>query len=99
MMLKGSQRKYLRGLAHDLRPLVQVGKEGVSPSVLEGINRALEAHELIKVQIMAERDLRQGMADEIVAGAKAECAGMIGKMAIFYRQQADPERRKISLPS
>ena len=98
-MLKGSQRKYLRGLAHDLKPLVQVGKEGVSATVLEAINRALEAHELIKVQIMAERDERKAMVVEIESGAKCECAGTIGKMAIFFLQQADPEKRKISLPS
>lgn len=98
-MLKGSQRKFLRGLAHGLKPLVQVGKEGVSPSVLDGINRALEAHELVKVQIMAERDLRQMMVGEIEVGARADCAGTIGKMAIFFRQQDDPEKRKITLPS
>ena len=97
-MLKGSQRKFLRGLAHDLKPLVQVGKEGVSATVLDAIDRALEAHELIKVQIMAERDERPKMVLAIERGAKCECAGTIGKMAILFRQQADPEKRKISLP-
>lgn len=98
-MLKGSQRKYLRGLAHDLKPLVQVGKEGVSPSVLDAIDRALEAHELVKVQIMAERDKRKTMAEEIEKGTNSDCAGQIGKMAIFYRQQPDEKRQKIILPS
>lgn len=98
-MLKGSQRKYLRGLAHDLKPLVQVGKEGVSPSVVDAIDRALEAHELVKVQIMAERDQRKTMAEEIEGGTKSDCAGQIGKMAIFYRQQPDEKRQKIILPS
>ena len=98
-MLKGSQRKFLRGLAHGLKPLVQVGKEGVSPSVLDAIDRALEAHELIKVQITAERDQRKTMAEEIEKHSKSECAGLIGKMAIFYRQQSEPDKRKIRLPS
>jgi RNA-binding protein len=97
-MLKGSQRKYLRGLAHDLRPLVQVGKEGVSTTVLVAVDLALEAHELIKVQIMAERDDRKAMIAQIESGARCECAGAIGKMAIFFRQQVDLERRKIRLP-
>jgi len=97
IMLKGSQRKFLRGLAHDLKPLVQVGKEGVSATVLDAIDRALEAHELIKVQIMAERDARKAMVVEIEGGAKCECAGLIGKMAVLFRQQADPEKRKIAL--
>lgn len=97
-MLKGSQRKFLRGVAHDLKSLVQVGKEGVSATVLEAIDRALEAHELIKVQLMAERDDRKVMVGEIERGARCECAGTIGKMAVLYRQQPDPEKRKISLP-
>jgi len=98
-MLKGSQRKFLRGLAHDLKPLVQVGKGGVSATVLDTVDRALEAHELIKVQIMAERDERPEMVAQIESGARCECAGTIGKMAILFRQKSDPEKRKISLPS
>lgn len=96
--LKGSQRKYLRGLAHDLRPLVQIGKEGVSPSVLDSIDRALEAHELVKIQIMAERDERRVMVEAVERGARCECVGTIGKRAILYRRQEDPEKRKITLP-
>ena len=98
-MLKGSQRKFLRGLAHDLKPLVQVGKEGVSATVLAAIDRALMAHELIKVQIMAGRDERKAMVAEIEGGSSCECAGQIGKMAILFRQQSDPEKRVITLPS
>ena len=96
--LKGSQRKYLRGQAHDLRPLVRIGKEGVSPGVLDAIDRALEAHELIKIQIMAERDERAVMVETIERDARCECVGTIGRRAILYRMNPDPERRKISLP-
>jgi RNA-binding protein len=53
--LKGSQRKYLRGVAHSYKPLVQIGKEGLSEGVLGAIDDALEAHELIKVKIAARR--------------------------------------------
>ena len=57
--LKGSQRKYLRGLAHSYKPQVQIGKEGLSESVIRAIDIALGAHELIKVKIAAERDERE----------------------------------------
>lgn len=97
-MLKGSQRKYLRGLAHGLKPLVQVGKEGVTPSLLDAVDRALEAHELVKVQIQAERDDRPALIEAIEDGLSAVCAGTIGKMAIIYRRNEDPEKRKITLP-
>ncbi|MBD3853005.1 MAG: YhbY family RNA-binding protein, partial [Acidobacteria bacterium] len=57
--LKGSQRKYLRGVAHSYKPQVQIGKEGLSDNVVGAIDTALEAHELIKVKIAAERDERE----------------------------------------
>ena len=43
--LTGSQRKYLRGVAHGYKPLVQIGKEGLSKNVLSSIDTAIEAHE------------------------------------------------------
>jgi RNA-binding protein len=48
--LKGSQRKYLRGDAHSYKPIVQIGKEGLSENVIRAIDAALQSHELIKVK-------------------------------------------------
>jgi len=96
--LKGSQRKYLRGVAHGIRPLVQNGKEGLSEGVFDAIDTALEAHELVKVKIAAERDEREQFVPIIENRVKCECVGTVGRMAIFYRQQSDPEKRKITLP-
>lgn len=97
-MLKGSQRKYLRGLAHGHRPLVQVGKEGLTDSVVAAINVALEAHELVKVQIFAEREERETIASAMEGRLRCECVGTIGKMAILFRRQPDPEKRKVVFP-
>ena len=97
-MLKGSQRKYLRGLAHGLRPAVQVGKEGLTDGVTAAVDAALQAHELVKVQIAAERDERAAIAAALEDRTDSECVGTIGRMAILYRRQADPEKRSISLP-
>jgi RNA-binding protein len=97
--LTGTQRKYLRGLAHSLHPLVQVGKAGVGEAVLAATARALADHELIKVKIAAERDERTRMAGEIAAACNAEIAGTIGTIAILYREHPDVERRRIALPA
>jgi RNA-binding protein len=97
--LKGSQRRHLRGLAHGLKPLVQVGKEGLSATVVEAIDRALDAHELIKVKIAADRDGRDKIAADIERRNRCECVGMVGHMAILYRVHPDPEKRKIEVPS
>jgi len=96
--LKGSQRKYLRGVAHSYKPQVQVGKEGLSENVLGSIDTALEAHELIKVKIAAERDVREQFVPVIEESLKCECVGTVGRMAILYREHPDPEKRKIAFP-
>ena len=95
--LKGSQRKYLRGIAHSYKPLVQIGKEGLGANVIEAIDAALTAHELIKVKIAADRDEREHMVPIIEERLECECVGTVGRMAILYREQPDPERRKIVL--
>ena len=75
--LKGSQRKYLRGAAHSYKPIVQIGKEGLSESVIRAIDNALEAHELIKVKMAAERDEREQFVPLIEAlESKEEASGL-----------------------
>jgi RNA-binding protein len=96
--LKGSQRKYLRGAAHSYKPLVQIGKEGLSEGVLNAIEAALEAHELIKVKIAAQRDEREQLVPVIEARVKCECVGTVGRMAILYREHPAAEKRKIKVP-
>jgi RNA-binding protein len=96
--LEGSQRKYLRGVAHSYKPLVQIGKEGLSESVLRAIDTALEAHELIKVKIAAEREEREQHVPVIEERVGCECVGTVGRMAILYRENPDPEKRKVALP-
>ncbi len=98
-MLTGSQRKYLRGLAHGLQPKAHIGKEGLTDSVVASIDATLTARELVKVQILAERDQRAAIATELEPRLGCECVGAIGRMAILYRQQPDPERRRITLPA
>jgi len=97
--LKGSQRKYLRGIAHSYKPMVQIGKVGLSNTVIDAINTALEAHELIKVKIAAERDQREQYVPVIEERVNCECVGTVGRMAILYREHPDPEKRKVAVPA
>jgi len=96
--LKGSQRKWLRGQAHALRPVVQIGRQGLSDGALREIDAALDAHELIKVQALVDRDEKREVADRIAAALAAEVVGSIGHILILFRRQPDPELRKIELP-
>ena len=53
-MLTGKQKRYLRGIGHNLSAIFQIGKDGVHQTQIEGIDAALEAHELIKIKTKAD---------------------------------------------
>jgi len=96
--LKGSQRTYLRGLAHSLRPVVQVGKNGITPEVIRAVDEALEKHELIKVKFVDFKEARRALTQELGERTTCESVGLIGNIAILYREQPDPDKRRITLP-
>ena len=98
--LKGFQKKYLKGLAHSKKPLVFVGQKGITPTLIKAVDEALETHELIKVKFIEfkEKNQKDEVSGIIEKKIGAEMVGIIGHMAIFYRQQKDPEKRKITIP-
>ena len=96
--ISGGQKKYLRGLAHGLKPIVRVGKGGLTENVLAHLDQALDAHELVKVKLTDSKGQRRKIGEQIEADLRAVQAGAIGHMAIFYRQASDPEKRMIELP-
>lgn len=99
--LKGYQKKYLKGLVHGMKPVVFVGQKGISPAVTKAVDESLEKHELIKVKFIdfKEKDQKKEIAGAIEKETRSELVGMIGHMAIFYRRQKDPEKRKINVPN
>ncbi len=96
--LTGAQRKYLRGLAHGLKPLVRIGKGGLTDSLLQNLDGALESHELVKVKFADFTDRKRELSEQIDRRLDSEMVGTIGHVAIFYRQARDPEQRDIELP-
>lgn len=96
--LKGSDRTYLRGLAHHLKPVIYVGKAGITDTFIQGVQQALDSHELIKVKFNELKEHKKTLAKEIEEKTRSEMVGLIGNIAILYRQHPDKERRKIQLP-
>jgi len=96
--LKGSQRKYLRSQAHHLKPLVLIGRNGINKQVIGSVDLALKDHELIKVKFGEFKEAKEEMSTEIAQTTKSELVGIIGNVAMFYRQHAEPEKRKIKVP-
>lgn len=93
--LAGFQRRYLRSLAHPLRPVVQVGEAGLAAPVLASVDDALETHELVKVRLRQPDDKR-ALAEALAEGCRAELCGLVGHTVILYRRH--PERPRIELP-
>ena len=97
--ITGAQRRYLRSLAHHLDPICYVGKNGVSDAVVESVNVALDANELIKVKFNDCKKEKKELSAQIAERTESHLAGLIGNIATFYRQQSDEEKRKIALPA
>jgi RNA-binding protein len=97
--LTGTQKKHLRGLAHHLKPVVQVGRNGLTDSVIESIDQALDAHELIKVRLADPEGRKRELADEIAGQTKSAWVGLVGNVVTLYRRHPDPEKRRIEIPS
>lgn len=97
-MITGKQRAFLRKTAHGLEPIFQIGKDGVTKELLEGISQALNKRELVKVHILetALLDTRE-TCDSVAAELGAEPVQAIGNKFIVYRQSDEPKYRKIDL--
>lgn len=97
MSLKSSQKRYLRGLAHALKPVIQIGNKGITAAVVAEFSLALDHHELIKVKLAGEdRAARAEQIANLGSAAGADLVQSIGKVACFYRRNADAP--KIALP-
>ncbi|HXS18806.1 MAG TPA: ribosome assembly RNA-binding protein YhbY [Polyangiaceae bacterium] len=95
--LTGKQLRHLRALAHDLKPIVQLGKHGLTDAVQAQVDRALLDHELIKVKLGGESPTEMAEFTQTVTVAlHAHLAQVIGNIAILYRRH--PQEPKISLP-
>jgi RNA-binding protein len=95
--LTAAQIRFLRGQAHDLKAMLQVGGKGVTGPLLAEIDGALEHHELIKVKVAAaDREERDAVIGQIAERSGATLVQRIGHVAVLYRPSKD--RRQIVLP-
>ena len=92
------ERSRLKGLAHGLKPVAQVGKYGLTEAVVRDVGRALDDHELIKVRFIAHKEERRQLSEALAGATGSELVDLIGNTAILYRQASEPEKRRIGLP-
>ena len=97
MSLSEKQRKFLRGRAHDLNPVVRVAGQGLKQTVLDEIDGALAHHELIKVKVsVGDREARDALIGEICTHSGAELVQRIGNIAVLYKK--NPDKPGIEMP-
>ena len=96
MKLSNKQKRFLKGLAHPLKPVVQLGGNGLTEGVLAEIDNALNHHELIKVKVPSDdREEKALIMDAIIRETASEKLQVIGHTLILYRPS---EECKIQLP-
>lgn len=83
--LTGAHKARLRGLGQRLDAGVKVGKEGLTPALMDELRRQLRVHELVKVRFLgSDRSERAALCEAIGGQTKAECVGSVGQTALFY---------------
>ena len=98
-MITSRQRAYLRSLSNTLKATEQIGKNGITDTLLAQIDESLERHELLKINILETA----GISGKLCAGELAEALGadvvqVIGAKVTLYRPASDLEKRTIELP-
>jgi len=97
IVLTNAQTRFLRGQAHGLKAILQVGGKGISDALVDEVVLALEHHELVKVKIAAEdREVRDALVADLVQRTGAALVQRIAHAAILYRPSRD--HRQIVLP-
>jgi RNA-binding protein len=83
-----------------MKPVVLIGRQGITDGVVQSVDHALQQHELIKLKFIdfKEKDQKTAMAAVVENKTDCEMVGMIGHTGIFFRAHHDPEKRKIVLP-
>ena len=96
-MLDNRQKRYLKALAHDRKPVVIVGDKGLTSAVVNEIHLALDHHELIKVRLNAkDRETRAQMITQLCQILEAELVQRVGHVAALFRR--NPQASRIQLP-
>ncbi|MCH3959996.1 MAG: ribosome assembly RNA-binding protein YhbY [Selenomonas sp.] len=95
--LTGKQKSFLRGLGQKLEPVVMVGKEGVTPTVVQAAREAVKKRELIKVRVLQNcMDEPEDAIKVLAERADVNLVQIIGRNGLFYKRNF--EKTKIELP-
>jgi RNA-binding protein len=98
LQLSADQCRHLRSLAHHLNPVVMIGNNGLTESVMREIAINLDAHELIKIRVLGDdREARAQLMEQICADLGACPVQHLGKLLLIFRP-SNTDKPKILLP-
>lgn len=96
-MLRGKQKRYLRSQAHHMQPIFQIGKNGVSPELLQQVDDALEKRELFKVSLLQNTDeIAEEVAEIFEEELGAQVVQIIGRILVVYRPSSKEKNQRYS---
>lgn len=96
--MTSKQRAYLKGLAMTMDPIFQIGKNSLSPELIEAVSEALTARELIKISVLQNcMDDPRELAQTVAERTRSQVVQVIGKKIVLYKEGKD-EHKKIELP-
>ncbi len=97
MTLTGKQKNYLRGVAHNLNPIVTIGGKGLTEAVMNEVELALTQHELVKIKMPSNSKAEKvALLAQITGQSDSEPVQIIGRVGVIYRANKEP---KIILPT
>jgi RNA-binding protein len=96
-MLKSRQRAYLAGLAQGLDCIITLGKAGATPELADRLAELLEIHELVKLRFGDFKESRKELALALAERTGSELVRLVGYVAVFWKANPDPDKRKIGI--
>ena len=97
--MNSKQRAYLKGLAMTMEPILQIGKSSITPEFTEAVSEALEARELIKINVLKNcADDGTELAAVLPERTRSQVVQVIGRRIVLYRPAKEEKKRKIILP-
>ena len=97
--MKGKERAELRAEAHHLNPVVHVGQQGLTPTVIGALDDALRTRELVKVKLGNKDDVKpKDIANSLALATNSAVIQVIGRTATFFRENPEIERKHGDLP-
>lgn len=98
-MLTSKQRSFLRSLGNEMEPILIVGKGGITEKVIEQLDQALLARELVKARILPHTDFNvKEYGLELASRTESEVVQTVGRNILFYRKPTNGNPRKITFP-